>query len=640
MASDVRLSAAGAQTYADAPAEGPPSGLTGASLKLVIWDLDDTLWRGTLSEEEVELDDERAEIVRELNRRGIVSSICSKNDLATARERLERLGLWDEFVFASISWSPKGVRIAQIIDDMQLRAPNVLFVDDNAGNLREALHYVPELQTAGVEQLGELLALPQSQGKDDRSLTRLQQYRLLERKVSDRELATVSNEEFLRSCEIAVELRAPTGADVERLLELVNRSNQLNFTKSRLTEAELHAMLDDPARETRYVQVRDRYGDYGVCGFYSLLDGRLEDFVFSCRILHMGVEQWLYERLGKPRITVLGEVASALETGDPVDWIALRDAADAADASDGATAREAKQPSPPERFATSSSRVLLKGGCDLFLLNGFLGGSIKTEFTYLSSTGAEVHSDHTEIIRRSTKQTIAEFGSIIDRLPFLDRAAYGSRIVRRPKSFGTLIFSVLMDYTQGLYRLGDSNFVVPYGQHDEDATDPARWSSLEGRWGNDGVDRPFLEWFAEHFQYEGALSATRLEENIRWLAETLPQSSRLVLINGAEVSLDSDAEPARHLHHQTMNLALERVAAELPNVAICDVRPIVVTPEDLKDNIRHYTRQTYLQMAKRLEEIVGDDLRIEQRPLLMRVHRAQRKLERTLGRAAVRLTLR
>jgi FkbH-like protein len=628
MASDVPLSAAGVQAYAEVPAESSSPGLTGASLKLVIWDLDETLWRGTLSEQEVELDEQRAAIVRELNRRGIVNSICSKNDLAATRERLERSGLWDEFVFTSISWSPKGARIAQIIEDMQLRAPNVLFVDDNAGNLREALHYVPDLQIAGVELLGELLALPQAQGKDDRALTRLRQYRLLERKVSDRELATVSNEEFLRSCEIRVELCTPTDADVERLLELVNRSNQLNFTKSRLTEAELHAMLDDPARETRYVRVHDRYGDYGACGFYSLLDGRLSDFVFSCRILHMGVEQWLYERLGKPRVTVLGEVASALEADAPVDWIALQDAP------------ELEKPRLPERPGSSSSRVLLKGGCDLFLLNGFLGGSIKTEFTYPSSTGAEVHGDHTEVLRRGTKATIAEFGAIVDRLPFLDRAAYASRIVRRPKSFGTLIFSVLMDYTQGLYRLRDSDFVVPYGQHDEDATDPARWSSLEGRWGNNGVDRPFLEWFAESFQYEGALSPARFEENIRWLAETLPRSSKLVLINGAEVPLDSDDEPARHLHHQTMNLALERVAAELPNATICDVRPIVVSPDDLKDNIRHYTRQTYLQMAKRLEQIVGDDLRIEQRPLLMRVHRAQRKLERTLERAAVRLTLR
>jgi FkbH-like protein len=629
MAGDSSTSTGRGAAYADAPAHTADSLLTapGAPVKLVIWDLDDTLWRGTLSEQEVELDRRRAEVVRELNRRGIVNSICSKNSAAAARERLEREGLWEEFVFPSISWSPKGARIAQIIEDMQLRPANVLFIDDNVGNLQEALHFVPELQIAGVDVIEDLLSLPQTAGKDDRALTRLQQYRLLERKASDRQQATASNEDFLRSCEIRVELCSPGHDDGARLLELINRSNQLNFTKSRLTPKELDALLEDPSRETRYVRVRDRYGDYGLCGFYSLTGGRLTDFVFSCRILHMGVERWLYERLGAPQIDVVGEVAASLTAGEAVDWIAL---------GDEPVERRAGRP----LRARSNSRVLLKGGCDLFLLNGFLGGSIKTEFTYPSSTGAEVHGDHTEVLRRSARATIAEFGPTIDRLPFLDRAAYGSKIVRRPRSFGTLIFSVLMDYTQGLYRLRDSDFVVPYGQHDQDATDAANWSALEKRWGNGGVDRPFLTWFAENFEYQGPLAPARFQENIRWLSDTLPSSSKLVLINGAEVPFENELEPDRHLHHARMNLALEEIVAELPNATICDVRPIVVSPDDLNDNLRHYTRRSYLMMAERIRELVGDQLSVEQRPLFMRWHRARRKLERTAERAAVRLTLR
>jgi FkbH-like protein len=618
---------AGAEANAT-PAGRPSSAALLGALKLVIWDLDDTLWKGTLSEGEVVLSPDHAEIVRTLNRRGIVSSICSKNDFEAARIRLQSEDLWDQFVFPSINWSPKGARVAQIIRDMQLRAPNVLFIDDNFGNVQEALYYVPELQVADVEVLPRLLSLPQAAGKNDQQLTRLEQYRVLQRKASDRDLDTGSNEDFLRSCDIRVELTRATHKDTARLLELINRSNQLNFTKSRMTEQELRGLLTEDDRDTRYVRVRDRYGDYGVCGFYSLTNGRLTDFVFSCRILNMGVEQWLHAHLSSPEISIAGEVASSLETSRPVDWITEVDGS-----LQGAAA-------PAERTVRSSSRVLLKGGCDLFTLNGFLGGSIKTEFTYPSSTGAEVHGDHTEVLRASSRAVISEYGSIIDRLPFLDRAAYGSRIVRRPKSFGTLIFSVLMDYTQGLYRLRDSDFVVPYGQHDEDATDPAHWPVLERRWGNGGVDTPFLEWFSEHFEYRGALSAERFQDNIRWLAELLPKGSKLVLINGAEVAHPSDAEHARHLHHGLMNRALEQVVDEIPNAAICDVRQFVISPDNLKDNIRHYTRQTYLQMAESLKVLVGDDLEIEERPLMMRLHRAQRKLERNIERAAVRFKLR
>jgi hypothetical protein len=197
-----------------------------------------------------------------------------------------------------------------------------------------------------------------------------------------------------------------------------------------------------------------------------------------------------------------------------------------------------------------------------------------------------------------------------------------------------------MDYTQGLYRLRDTDFVVPYGQHDEDATDRANWSKLERRWGNGGVDTPFLEWFSENFQYEGALPADRFKENVRWLAEQLPQSSRLVLINGAEVADASAAEVDREVHHQRMNRALEQVVAEIPNAAICDVRQFVLSADDLKDNIRHYTRESYLHMAESLRGLVGEDLELEQRPLMMRLHRGRRKLARSVERAAVRFTFR
>ena len=120
-------------------------------VKLVIWDLDDTFWKGTLSESDVELVEDHAVVVRELNRRGRINSICSKNDFATAKQRLQTAGLWDEFVFPRIGWIAKGQAIAQLIDKIQLRAPNVLFVDDTVGNLREAKFYAAGLQTAGPE---------------------------------------------------------------------------------------------------------------------------------------------------------------------------------------------------------------------------------------------------------------------------------------------------------------------------------------------------------------------------------------------------------------------------------------------------------------------------------------------------------
>ena len=142
-------------------------------VKLVIWDLDGTFWDGTLSEEGIAVRPENQQLVRSLNRRGIMNSICSKNDFEIARRTLNEQGMWDEFVFSKVGWRPKGEMIAQIIDQMNLRAVNVLFVDDNPQNLEEAKFYNAGIQTAGPEIFDGLLERPEFQGKPDEQLNAL-----------------------------------------------------------------------------------------------------------------------------------------------------------------------------------------------------------------------------------------------------------------------------------------------------------------------------------------------------------------------------------------------------------------------------------------------------------------------------------
>jgi len=116
------------------------------NVKMVIWDLDDTFWTGTLAEVgSIEIVPENIRILKTLTARGIVSSICSRNDFATARDKLIEQGVWDLFVFPHIEFTPKGVSIAEIIESANLRPDNVLFIDDNPMNLEEAKHFSPTL---------------------------------------------------------------------------------------------------------------------------------------------------------------------------------------------------------------------------------------------------------------------------------------------------------------------------------------------------------------------------------------------------------------------------------------------------------------------------------------------------------------
>ncbi len=87
-------------------------------IKLVIWDLDDTFWKGTISEGDVTIPNEHVELIKSLCDIGIMNSICSKNNREPTLKYLSDCGLSDYFVFPSIDWSPKGQRISKLISDM------------------------------------------------------------------------------------------------------------------------------------------------------------------------------------------------------------------------------------------------------------------------------------------------------------------------------------------------------------------------------------------------------------------------------------------------------------------------------------------------------------------------------------------
>ena len=559
-----------------------------APVKMVIWDLDDTFWKGTLSEGPVTLDDGLVALVRTLNRRGIVNAICSKNDEAPVRRELQIAGLWDEFVFARVDWTPKGPRVARIIEDAQLRPQNVLFIDDLASNLGEAEHYSPGIQTAGPEILGHLLGLPQLAGKGDDGLSRLHQYQLLERKLVDRQVADGSHEDFLRSCGIRVSINEDAAAELDRLHELTLRTNQLNFTKRRLTSEEFVALVSDPEIVTGYVEASDRYGDYGICGFYAIDrgTGALTDFLFSCRVMSMGVEQWLYERLGRPELDIVGEVGSTL-TGT-VDWITLDDGT-------GHGAARAAAAGRPER----TGRILIVGGCDLSTTADFLGGDIATEFAHPGTTGAFIHAGHTETFRQSAAGLTPDQEALIDQLLIVDRATYRSGAVVDP-DYDVLVLSVLTDYTQGLYRHKTTGLVVPWSQFTTDITDPHQRERLVKRHTRESLDEAWFTWFAAEFEPMGGITPERFQENIAWLSATIGDDAGLIVVNGAEFPLVNAKEPDRHLHHQTMNAALDEVVGDLANTRICDVRTFITTEDDFTDHIRHYRRGVYLTMAEEI----------------------------------------
>lgn len=259
-------------------------------IKLIIWDLDGILWSESLSENNSKgiLNQQVIEFIKETERHGIVHSVCSKNNFEKAKSHLQQIGLWDLFVFPFIDFSPKGPAVKQIIDDCQLQAKHVLFVDDNIINLNEVKYFCPDIQTSNDTEFVKNFNIPI--GK-----TRTAQYKILEKKALDKD-----NIDFLKDSDIQITIASKDGCIEyhDRIVELVNRSNVLNFTNSRfkidyddknLTPYEYFNM----PRNNYAVFAWDKYGYYGLIGYFSTWDHvNIEHFVFSCRVLNMNIENY------------------------------------------------------------------------------------------------------------------------------------------------------------------------------------------------------------------------------------------------------------------------------------------------------------------------------------------------------------
>jgi len=569
-------------------------------VKLLIWDLDDTFWRGTLSEGAVEALEANLQLVRDTAGRGIVHTIVSKNDFAPAEAKLQELGIRDLFVFPQISWQPKGPIIKQLLEDMQLRAPNALFLDDNPINLAEARYYNPGLQTADPQELPRLAPLLRASGKPDPTFSRLEQYRLLERQQQARTQYD-DNLAFLHDAKVRVEFREGMAVlpDLDRLEELINRSNQLNFTKRRVTKAELEASLVHPFRRWGTVRVQDRFGDYGLVGIYclNLPENRLEQLVFSCRILHLGVEQFTYAHLGFPVLEVQGDVATALNHTDQPDWITVQQPA-TPDVADTAVSA-----SP----TTDRLRVLLKGGCDLGQLTPFLQAfalNVTEEFNFNNEHQIPVHLEHTLLLRAGREWPAAEQQRLAAALPFLGREAFDTALWAG--QYDVLVYSPLMDYTQDVYRERATGRRVPFGAYqDLTVQDLAAQAARYAKRRFQGLDEGFLRRFAREFAHEGQLSAAEFRENLAWLRALVPAGVPIFFLNGAEIDVPNSGETGAKQRHQLLNQALAEFVQEADNCFVVDVRDFVQTPADVTNNLRHYHRQHYRTLAQRLAQAIS-----------------------------------
>jgi FkbH-like protein len=572
--------------------------MTVEPIRLVIWDLDETFWGGTLTEGGVAWREENAEIVRTLSRRGIINSICSKNDAAPVLAVLEERGLRDQFVFPSISWEAKGPRLAALVEAVQLRAETILFIDDNPMNRAEAAHFVPGLQVADEAIVPGLLNDPRLRGKADPEMLRLAQYRLLERRHNDQRAVLAESggdtTAFLRESDITVSIEHDLEPHLDRAIELINRTNQLNFTKRRLPEAmdaaraELRALVADHAVQAGILRVRDRYGDYGYCGLYVLQrnqlipGGRLLHFAFSCRILGMGIEAWLYQRLERPHLRVEGEVLTdVLRDKRCVDWV------------------RAELPGVPGAAADARkplAYVLARGGCDMRALAHYfsmVADRVVEEFAGVRD-GKTPLSCSSLLALRAIRGVPARL--VRDSAPLgLAAEDFQSLIAAPPaEAPGVWLLNFTLEQPVPVLRHKATGMLVPAWFHG--FRGPPK-QMLQGDPAKTGMDPDVVAALRESFEDIGLVPDQMFRNVLRVLLQQAPSGVRVFILLANQQGAGRDGLPVVLTPMRNRNLAIAAVAADFPAVELLAPADFM-SAEELAglERPHHYDRMVYFRM--------------------------------------------
>jgi methoxymalonate biosynthesis protein len=276
-------------------------------VKCLVWDLDNTLWRGTLLEDaNVTVSPEIRDVIVELDSRGILQSIASKNDHDLAWRRLEEAGLAEYFVHPQIGWGRKSDSVGEIADQLNFALDTIAFIDDLPSERAEVAFRANEVRCYAAEQAASLADLPEFSPEvvtvDARR--RRQMYQASFRRDTERESFAGPDEEFLRSLDLVMTIQRAGEEDLSRVEELTLRTSQMNATGVHYPDAVLRGLLDDQNHEVLTVTLTDRFGPHGGVGVllleYHPAVWHLKLLATSCRVVSFGagavILNWLIDQ--------------------------------------------------------------------------------------------------------------------------------------------------------------------------------------------------------------------------------------------------------------------------------------------------------------------------------------------------------
>ncbi|HEX8217344.1 MAG TPA: HAD-IIIC family phosphatase [Allosphingosinicella sp.] len=284
--------------------------------KVVVLDADNTLWGGIVGEDGVDgiaIDKQYPGSIyrrfqsqlRDLADTGILLALASKNNPEDVREVFERREMplrLEHFSSVQVNWEPKSGNIAKVAEDLNVGLDSLIFIDDNPFELEQVRAALPmvDVYRFDGERVDEALGLIASiDGLKTWSVTsedrgKAAQYRQQKQRAAALDQAT-SLEDYLESLDMRLEIGRNRRAQVKRIAQLTNKTNQFNLTTRRYSEIDIARLMERGA--VFDVRLEDRFGDMGVIGVVIVADRAIDTFLLSCRALGRGVESQILDHV-------------------------------------------------------------------------------------------------------------------------------------------------------------------------------------------------------------------------------------------------------------------------------------------------------------------------------------------------------
>lgn len=279
------------------------------SVKMVVVDLDDTMWNGTVGE----VDDPSGmssqegwprgfwEALLVLKKRGIILAIISKNDEDVVRNAWPHIVTPDllkleDFAVVKINWSLKSENMREILSATNLLPHSVVYIDDNPLQRQEVSNAFPDIRVLGGTPgtwRHILLWAPETQLATVTSESAKRSDMIKAQVKREEERGHLSPDDFLSGLGLKLNLflvGSTSHPRFARVLELVNKTNQFNTTGVRWREEDIALAISNGLKIFAF-NVSDKFTDYGLVGVFFIEGSSIAQFVMSCRVLGLGIER-------------------------------------------------------------------------------------------------------------------------------------------------------------------------------------------------------------------------------------------------------------------------------------------------------------------------------------------------------------